>query len=251
MNTLNDPNKQDRGSADPTPGRCGAKLRNSDPPRYCCVHPIKGSNRCRRHGGKSLVGPASKNWKTGRASKYSAVLPQGLREHFDLSKLEEAASCREELALVDARTAEVLSNITAGKPTGVTISFRAALGVVLMELDRENLQGVKRGYEALAAIVEQQALINNAWDEVHRLLATRAKLSQAELAWQKLLSERILIEHIDAFIQALIAEAKSLTDDKQKLSAYVRRVQELGSGAIGHSLLPDTVDAEIVEGEQS
>lgn len=72
--------KHHRGSAAPEPGRCGAKLRLSNPPRYCTERPLKGKRRCGLHGGKSKTGPASGTWKTGLRSKY---LPTDLQERFD------------------------------------------------------------------------------------------------------------------------------------------------------------------------
>lgn len=51
--TTPDPEKP-RGSAEPIPGRCGARLRGTDPPRYCKLHPVPGGARCTRfHGGKA------------------------------------------------------------------------------------------------------------------------------------------------------------------------------------------------------
>lgn len=42
------------GSPEPVDGRCGAKLRGSDPPRYCLLYPAPGSARCSRfHGGNA------------------------------------------------------------------------------------------------------------------------------------------------------------------------------------------------------
>lgn len=48
-----DPEKP-RGSAEPIPGRCGAKLRGTNPARYCMLYPKPGGTRCTRfHGSKA------------------------------------------------------------------------------------------------------------------------------------------------------------------------------------------------------
>ena len=54
------------------PVRCGAKNRQGNP---CQKWPIKGRNRCRNHGGKSLRGVDSPSFKNGR---YSKLLPRDL-----------------------------------------------------------------------------------------------------------------------------------------------------------------------------
>ena len=38
--------KQLCGSPEPVPGKCGSKMRGTDPPRYCTRWPKKGRNRC-------------------------------------------------------------------------------------------------------------------------------------------------------------------------------------------------------------
>jgi hypothetical protein len=50
------------------PVRCGAKNRQGNP---CQKWPIKGRNRCRNHGGKSLRGMDSPSFKNGMHSKLS------------------------------------------------------------------------------------------------------------------------------------------------------------------------------------
>ena len=54
------------------PVRCGAKNRQGNP---CQKWPIRGRNRCRNHGGKSLRGVDSPSFKNGRHSK---LLPRNL-----------------------------------------------------------------------------------------------------------------------------------------------------------------------------
>ena len=54
------------------PVRCGAKNRQGNP---CQKWPLKGRNRCRNHGGKSLRGVDSPSFKNG---KHSKLLPRNL-----------------------------------------------------------------------------------------------------------------------------------------------------------------------------
>lgn len=58
---------------------CGAKKRNGTP---CQNPPVTGRNRCRMHGGATLMGEQSGTYKTGAYSKY---LPKSIKdkvEHF-------------------------------------------------------------------------------------------------------------------------------------------------------------------------
>lgn len=90
-----------RGSEMPLPGRCGAKLRKSNPPRYCRAWPMKGKKRCRRCGGKTPSGIASPHYRHGR---YSTHLPKKLldlyQEQLDDPNL---LSSLDDISLVIAR----------------------------------------------------------------------------------------------------------------------------------------------------
>jgi hypothetical protein len=233
------------------PGRCGRRLAGLDAegrPRYCKRYPLKGRDCCKRCGGKALRGPAHPGYRGRGRSKWDGVLPANLARHVDLSNLEAAASCREELALVDARVAEVLESINAADVTGQVGWVRAQLGLLGLALEAEDMGAARLAAQSLASMLDLHTAVASGWDELHRLFDTRAKLSRAELGWQKLQAERIMAADIAAFVRALIVEARLLTTDRQKLSAYVTRVCQLGSEASGITL-PDVVDAEFVEEE--
>lgn len=84
-------------------GRCGARLVEADgrTTGYCPEYPAKGRTRCPLHGGATLVGPLSGQYKDGRYSRYpftdeaSLVLAADLRngDPFDLM-LDDAAMVR-------------------------------------------------------------------------------------------------------------------------------------------------------------
>jgi hypothetical protein len=69
-----------RGSAQPLPGKCGRKLPNSNPPRYCKRDPLKGRDCCRKHGGATPRGIASANYRHGR---YSIAMPTRMMESYE------------------------------------------------------------------------------------------------------------------------------------------------------------------------
>jgi hypothetical protein len=57
------------GSAHPTAGRCGARLRGKDAGRFCTVERVKGRPRCRNHGGLSPRAAAHPRTTHGLYSK--------------------------------------------------------------------------------------------------------------------------------------------------------------------------------------
>jgi hypothetical protein len=96
-----------RKSEDPKKARiCGAKRRNGEP---CQKFAIKGSTRCRLHGGKSLKSIAHPSFKTGKHSKF---LPQQLRRDYDATLHDpELLSLRDAIALTEARVVDLVQRL--------------------------------------------------------------------------------------------------------------------------------------------
>ena len=84
---------------------CDAKTRAGTP----CRRAPMPNGRCSKHGGKSLAGIASPRFTTGR---WSAVLPTRLAARYQAAQADPALlAARDEVALVDARIAEVLEPV--------------------------------------------------------------------------------------------------------------------------------------------
>jgi len=83
------------GSEKPVEGRCGRKIRKSDPARYCMKYPVKGWEVCRDHGANG-----GRPIETGLHSKRLAQLP-AIQERVDELRADpRLLDGREQLALV-------------------------------------------------------------------------------------------------------------------------------------------------------
>lgn len=92
----------------PPPKQCGAQLRKK-PGVFCKKPPIKGKRRCRLHGGKSLGGIASGQFKHGRYSRY---LPKDLRKIYEETKHDpQLLSHEPDLRLMDTRLHGLIQNL--------------------------------------------------------------------------------------------------------------------------------------------
>jgi hypothetical protein len=91
--------------------RCGAKLRGKD--QRCRKYPLRGRDRCRLHGGKSLAGLAHPRPTAG--GRYSKYLPSALLERYRGAMADpDALSLRDELALLDARITVLMERCRDG-----------------------------------------------------------------------------------------------------------------------------------------
>lgn len=230
--------------------RCGARKRDGKPCKSKCV---VGSSRCRMHGGHAPRGPLSSNYRNGRTSKYMGVLPPDLADKLDTSRVKDIISGRAEIQLLDARTAQILEDIRNLDPTGQIKGAQLALISIKSAVTRGDFDDANEFVEKLMKILDKQKIVAAGWEEIRKTLDMRDKLAKTEIAHQKLLSEKIQVEQVDAFMRAVIAEVRTLTDDQKKLQIFANRVIIAGRGTIGPALgLPsglesDTVEAEIVE----
>lgn len=241
------PRAKTTGSDAPLPGRCGARLAGSNPPRYCTRKPPPGQKRCTRngHNGGGLVGPANGNFKHGRTpSKYMGVLPPGVTRHLQEAS-DKIASSREEIALIDARIAQLLARLRDHDPQQGAAQARQMLRELLVAQRDPARQGdaaqLADDLESLLGTFMQETMT---WAEVGRNLELRARLSAGEIKWQQLMADKVLVGQLDAFMRAIAMKVTMLTEDRKKISAFVREVATLARGAAPQ--LVDAVDVEVV-----
>src|SRR5690348_3207376 len=86
---------RETGSPEPMAGRCGAKIRRSDPPRYCRNPPTPGRTRCLFHGGA----PFSGRPPFSPSHEYVGAAATRVRAHYEqILKEPELLSLRREIA---------------------------------------------------------------------------------------------------------------------------------------------------------
>jgi len=228
-------NDKPRGTLEPIEGRCGARIKHEEgqPQRYCSAYPSVGRKRCKFHGGASLTGPAHGRYKDGRHSKYIAVIPERLRRHLDAVTVDDVASNRQEIGIVDARTSELLENLDNLNTAQLNDSVREAMVDLSEAIESGNPAEQRAALVRMDELLSSVQIVAGVWKEVRENLTTRDKLARTEIQYQKLLSESVLIENINTFIRALITEAKSLPVEKKVLSEYTLRVLDLAQGVGG------------------
>lgn len=181
---------------------CTARSKRTGQP--CRQPAMRGKTVCRLHGGKSLAGPASPTWIDGRHSK---VLPQRLLADYQATLADpERLTLTAELAIVDARLADVLRRVDAGE------SGR------LWRLLRQSWRDFEAARDAGDGAAAAQAL------SAHGQLLARGHGDWA--AWQ------------DALL--LIGQRKSLAESERKRAVEAQQVIGV---EVAMGLLAQLVDA--------
>jgi hypothetical protein len=182
------------------------------------------------HGGKSLAGPASRTFTTGRHSKY---LPARLIARYQAMVQDaELLALRDEIALVDARIADVLQRVESGESSRIWRELAA--------VEREGAAALRRGEGAAAAgaLARLRALIAGgngdwaAWADVLALIRERTVLVETER--RRLVQAQHLIAVEDAMaVMGLLIDAvrRHVRDDDTLRAISVENARLVGQPA--------------------
>lgn len=118
------------------------------------------------HGGNNVLGTASGTFKNGRYSKH---LPTRLAARYHEAQADPALlALREEIALADARLADLLARVDTGESGALWRQLREAAAKTPADL------------AAMADLIVRGAADYAAWDEVGRVLDQRRRLVESE-----------------------------------------------------------------------
>lgn len=205
------------GSTEPLPGRCGARIRKSDPPRYCAKWPSPGRVRCRLHGGADGTGAPLKH---GRRSK---LLVQRLRPMFEQALRDTTLiELHEDLAVVEALIADTLKELNE---TGHAAMWHEA--ITQMERMKQAAREGDTSTLEMSLMMLESVLKNGSGnasreERVLELIERRRRLVETE-ARRLRDAERSLNEReAMGFMMALLSAVENRVKDAQtrKLIAY-------------------------------
>jgi hypothetical protein len=147
------------------------------------------NGRCRIHGGKSLVGAAAGPYRNGRYSKY---LPTRMLERYeDAATDTELIALREDVALIDARIADMLQRVDTGECGETWKALQEAVHefdkaergmnaassdktIELKRIDREEAM------RTIIVLVQEGMADYAAWREIGSLIEQRRKTVETE-----------------------------------------------------------------------
>ncbi len=195
---------------------CGAKCRNGRP---CPTAPVRGSTRCRMHGGTQPKGPASPNWKHGG---YSGYLPKGLRKVYQESLEDpDLLTCQREAALVDGFLKQALRKLASGETES---AWEAVVGTMLRLADAaEALAATLQPHPHAQPVLELVAQARRAaeargqyaeaQEEALTLAERRTKIVARE--WRRLeaLSAMMTAKEVYALLGAVVASIERHVED--------------------------------------
>lgn len=178
---------------------------------------MKGSKRCRMHGGASLKGIASPAFKHGR---YSKTLPPRLLEHYNTAvQDQELLSVREDIALVDARLADLLKRVDTGESGKLWELARKATDDLRMAMNNENYGGVSLAVDKLDRLIGSGLTDHAAWSNLLIILDQRRRLVESEQKRLVAMEQMITSEQAMMLIAGILDSLKQNIKDRHVLNA--------------------------------
>lgn len=203
---------------------CGAKTRKGAP---CRQRPMR-NGRCKMHGGLTPAGIANPNTTHGRYSKH---LPTRLADRYHEARSDpDLIALREEIALTDARLADLLGRVdtheagTRWKAVGAAVRAYRKAEAGEEDDDRE------KAFDLIEELTSEGLADYEAWDEVHRMVEQRRKLAETETKRLDKAGRSISAERAMLLVAAVVEVIRSHVQDRDTLAAISRDVGRLTAG---------------------
>lgn len=194
--------------------QCNAIKSNGE---QCRSFAINGTTKCRAHGGASPRGLASPHYKDGR---YSKSLPRHLLTHYKAAMSDgRIVSLREDIAVVDARFAELLERIDSRETTSAWAQAREAQTIIRAGFGAQDTTMIQAGMRQLTDALSAGQADYKTWDEITKIIEVRRRLVESERRFMVELQQMLTIEDVTMIIDALASSIKRNVTDVRALSA--------------------------------
>lgn len=171
------------------------------------------NGRCKLHGGASLVGIASPTLKTGRYSKH---LPARLMGRYEEAVSDsELLALREDIALLDARLADLLSRVDSGE---ARVLWQAVEDAWKAYRRKRGGPQERDAFVALDQAISDGVNDYEAWGEIHAVIEQRRKLTESERKRLIEMRQMVTAEQAMLFVSALQDSIRRHVTDRTTLT---------------------------------
>lgn len=182
------------------------------------------NGRCRMHGGRSLIGAASPQFKTGRYSKH---LPARLSARYQEAQNDpQLLALRDEVALIDSRLAELLGRVDTGESAQRWKEAQEAFD----ELRKARTKGDAKEFAAAMDELERALLSGNdygLWAEIANAVNLRKQLVESERKRLVEMQQMITSERAMVLLTTVVDIIRSHVTDRNTLTAISAEFRKL------------------------
>ena len=210
--------------------KCGALADTGKPCRKSCMP----NGRCDRHGGKTPVGYDLPQTKHAKYSKY--IPTRMLEQHEAFLNDPERLSLVNEIALIDARIADLLTRVDTGESGRLWKRAKDAYSAYRKGVRDKDFEAQAVALNDLGVVLGQGVSDTAAWEEISRLVERRRRLADSE---RKRMVDAQLVLTVDKAMtvaNALLEAVRTNVKEPDRLAAiqadFVRLLHADNSGGV-------------------
>jgi hypothetical protein len=183
------------------------------------------NGKCRLHGGKSLSGMQAPSYKTGR---YSKVLPARLASRYQEALSDGALlELREEISLVDARLADLISRVDSGESGEVWRLLRTMFAEFSKARSAGKIPEMTQALADIEALIVRGLADYSAWQDISQALEQRRKLVESERKRLVEMQQMITTEQAMILMAAIVDTIRRHVSDTSALAAISADITKL------------------------
>ena len=211
---------------------CGAKTRSGSP---CTQTRLGASGRCYKHNANPVKGIAHPNYQGKGYSKHT-LLPERMRDHF-LAALEDddKLNLESEIALTEARMLDLLSRVDTGEAGALWRQARSAYNDLQSAITAQDGTRTLTALHTLDTVLGRGTQDYHAWDEIHKLMEQKRRLSESRQKHLVNMQQTITAEQAMLLVDNLLNAVTTHVSDAKSLNAiqaeFVRAVNQSHSRA--------------------
>ncbi|MDM7940158.1 MAG: hypothetical protein QUS07_07440 [Methanothrix sp.] len=191
----------------------------------CKAQAVTGRTVCKNHGGKTPVGIAAANFKTGRYSKY---LPDNLIEKFKESQSDpELLSLRDDIALIDSRLGFLLERITKLKTEELWEELNDKMDDLEDTTYTGSIQDIQKGIREIKTLLSNGTDARKTWVEIYGVLEGRRRLVESEEKRLVSMQQIITTERAMLLLAGITDTIKRHVTDVRQLDAIANDLRRL------------------------
>lgn len=202
--------------------KCNAKRSNGQP---CNSNAMTGKTKCYKHGGATPSGIRSPHYKTGRYSKY---LPDRLQGKYHEAQSDaNLLALREDIALIDTRIAELLSQVDTGENQRTWEQLSIAHDDLREATKEEDGIAQTEAINRIGDLIKRGVGEQAAWDSVFAAIEQRRKLVESEHKRLIAMDQVITAERAMLLISAIAGIIKQNVTDKKVIDGITMELDKL------------------------
>lgn len=165
-----------------------------------------------------------------KVARYSKELPPLLAERAERARSDpKLLSLQDEIALLEAREAELMTQVETGESGAAWQAISAAVAAFRRALGAGDMAGMTAAFETIEQVAAGGAGAQAIWQEIAAVQDLRRKLSSTEIKTLQALHQMVTVEQLQLYLMAVTqtvtvgVQRYADAETAQQILAYIHR----------------------------